>query len=235
VTTRASRKQEFILPLGNEEIRVCVSAMRRKSMRLALTREGDVDLRIPLGCPKHEVLTFVRKHEAWLLEQRREFRQQNSQKQTGVFIRGRELPWEISALDEFLVTDQAVWVPPAWSQSERENALDAWLRAAAKTEYQRMIERWWPAFAGFSAQRPTLRVKKMRSRWGSLSQKGYINLNLALMQMPEHLLELVVVHELCHLKHFDHGPGFKQLMSTCLPDWRQREKELKDFSRLLRY
>src|SRR5690606_39832156 len=78
----------------------------------------------------------------------------------------------------------------------------------------------------FASQRPQLRIKKMRTRWGSLSQRGYINLNLALMQLPEHLLELVVVHELCHLKHFDHGPGFRALMSQCLPDWRVREQQL---------
>src|SRR5690554_7982974 len=67
----------------------------------------------------------------------------------------------------------------------------------------------------------------MRTRWGSLSQRGYINLNLAFIQLPEALMELVVVHELCHLKHFDHGVGFKQLMTQCFPDWRERERALQ--------
>src|SRR5690554_5936291 len=77
------------------------------------------------------------------------------------------------------------------------------------------------------------RVKKMRTRWGSLSQRGYINLNLALIQLPEALMELVVVHELCHLKHFDHGVGFKQLMTQCLPDWRERERALQAYGHQL--
>ena len=50
------------------------------------------------------------------------------------------------------------------------------------------------------------------------------------MQLPAELIELVVVHELCHLKHFDHGTGFKSLMSEALPDWRQREKRLQQAS-----
>jgi len=41
---------------------------------------------------------------------------------------------------------------------------------------------------------------------------------------------LVVVHELCHLKHFDHGPGFRRLMTECLPDWQQRDKQLNHLS-----
>ncbi|MDK2777634.1 MAG: M48 family metallopeptidase [Pseudomonadota bacterium] len=222
-----------MLTLGDEEVAINLSAMRRKSMRLQLTAAGDVDLRIPLGAARSEVLAFVRKHEHWLLQRRREFLQRQQKKQQSVLIRGRELTIEISALDEFLITDQVVWVPQHWDAAQTEKALDNWLRSNARVDYPRMIERWWPKFSQYAAQRPVLRVKKMRTRWGSLSQRGYINLNLALMQLPESLLELVVVHELCHLRHFDHGAGFKQLMSDCLPDWRQREQQLLAFSRLL--
>lgn len=222
-----------MLTLGDEEVAINLSAMRRKSMRLQLTAAGDVDLRIPLGAARSEVLAFVRKHEHWLLQRRREFLLRQQKKQQSVLIRGRELTIETSALDEFLITDQVVWVPQHWDAAQTEKALDNWLRSNARVDYPRMIERWWPRFSQYAAQRPVLRVKKMRTRWGSLSQRGYINLNLALMQLPESLLELVVVHELCHLRHFDHGAGFKQLMSDCLPDWRQREQQLLSFSRLL--
>ncbi len=222
-----------MLTLGDEEVAIHLSAMRRKSMRLQLTAAGDVDLRIPLGAARSEVLAFVRKHEHWLLQRRREFLQRQQKKQQSVLIRGRELTIETSALDEFLITDQVVWVPQHWDGAQTEKALDNWLRSNARVDYPRMIERWWPKFSQYAQQRPVLRVKKMRTRWGSLSQRGYINLNLALMQLPESLLELVVVHELCHLRHFDHGAGFKQLMSDCLPDWRQREQQLLAFSRLL--
>ena len=222
-----------MLTLGGEEVAINLSAMRRKSMRLQLTAAGDVDLRIPLGAARSEVLAFVRKHEHWLLQRRREFLQRQQKKQQSVLIRGRELTIETSALDEFLITDQVVWVPQHWDAAQTEKSLDNWLRSNARVDYPRMIERWWPRFSQYAAQRPVLRVKKMRTRWGSLSQRGYINLNLALMQLPESLLELVVVHELCHLRHFDHGAGFKQLMSDCLPDWRQREQQLLAFSRLL--
>lgn len=46
------------------------------------------------------------------------------------------------------------------------------------------------------------------------------------MSLTPDLIELVVVHELCHLRHFDHGPGFRALMSECLPDWRERDKRI---------
>ncbi|MEE4250755.1 MAG: M48 family metallopeptidase [Alcanivoracaceae bacterium] len=38
----------------------------------------------------------------------------------------------------------------------------------------------------------------------------------------------MVIHELCHLEHMNHGPGFQALMSQCLPDWRDRKRELNE-------
>lgn len=233
MTARKSYQQQFLLTLGDEQVAVHVSAMRRKSMRLQLTPAGEVDLRIPLGIPKDQVLAFVNQHHDWLLKRRQEFRWRASARQQSLLVQGRQLPVRESALSEFIVSEQAVWVPSGWSAEQTQQALDNWLRSRARLEFSRMIERWWPAFAAFATQRPQLRIKKMRTRWGSLSQRGYINLNLALMQLPEHLLELVVVHELCHLKHFDHGPGFRSLMSQCLPDWQTREQELSQLARLL--
>lgn len=233
MTARKSYRQQFMLTLGQEEVPVLVSAMRRKSMRLQLNSRGEIDLRIPLGTAKEQVLAFVKQHHDWLVQRRSEFRQRRQARSEMLLVQGRQLPVRESALSEFMVSEQAVWVPAGWSVEQTQLALDTWLRSQAKVEFTRMIERWWPAFAHFASQRPQLRIKKMRTRWGSLSQRGYINLNLALMQLPEHLLELVVVHELCHLKHFDHGPGFRALMSQCLPDWRVREQQLSQLARLL--
>ena len=96
---------------------------------------------------------------------------------------------------------------------------------------------------GFSYGR--LAVKNNRSNWGSCSSKGNINLNLRLMQVPEHLRDYVILHELCHLRHHDHGPAFhallEQLCTDCFglqrtaasrsrfPVSRALEKELKTY------
>lgn len=222
-----------MLTLGDEQVTVRLSAMRRKSMRLQLTKDGEVDLRIPLGVSKAQVLAFVNQHQEWLLKRRAEYRLQAQQMRDTVLVFGKQLAIQESALNEFMVTDNVVWVPSGWSTEQMQQALDSWLKKRAKLEFTRMIERWWPLFDQFADKRPTLRIKKMRTRWGSLSKLGYINLNVALMQLPETLMELVVVHELCHLKHFDHGPGFKALMGQCLPDWQQRERQLQSLARLL--
>lgn len=54
------------------------------------------------------------------------------------------------------------------------------------------------------------------SNWGSCSALGNINLNMRLILLPEHLQEYVILHELCHLRHPDHGPGFHAMLDSLL-------------------
>ena len=58
----------------------------------------------------------------------------------------------------------------------------------------------------------TLRLKHNRTNWGSCSSKGNINLNISLMRVPPLLRDYVILHELCHLRHPDHGKGFHLLL-----------------------
>ncbi len=79
-----------------------------------------------------------------------------------------------------------------------QQAVERWLRQQATPLFADSIERQFGWFAGQGNARPVLRVKKMRTRWGSLSAKGYINLNMALLHYPPAALDYVVMHELCH-------------------------------------
>lgn len=59
-------------------------------------------------------------------------------------------------------------------------------------------------------------IKNNVSNWGSCSTRGNINLNMRLILLPEHLQDYVILHELCHLKHQDHGPHFHTLLDSLL-------------------
>ena len=61
-----------------------------------------------------------------------------------------------------------------------------------------------------------LRITTARKRYGSCSSKGSLCFSCYLMCCPEEAVELVVVHELCHLREMNHGPGFTRCWSdTC--------------------
>ena len=71
-----------------------------------------------------------------------------------------------------------------------------------------------------------IRITTARKRYGSCSSKGSLCFSCYLMCCPEEAVELVVVHELCHLREMNHGPGFYALLERYLPDWKERKKLL---------
>ncbi len=57
-------------------------------------------------------------------------------------------------------------------------------------------------------------IRKSKTRWGSCSSKKTINLSFYLMLLPEHLADYVLLHELCHTIHMNHGPEFWKLLDS---------------------
>jgi predicted metal-dependent hydrolase len=69
---------------------------------------------------------------------------------------------------------------------------------------------------GFEYNRVT--IKHNATNWGSCSTKANINLNLNLVRLPQALRDYIMLHELCHLRHHDHGHGFHLLLEHVLTD-----------------
>ena len=67
-------------------------------------------------------------------------------------------------------------------------------------------------------------IKNNASNWGSCSSKGNINLNMRLVLLPERLQDYVILHELCHLRHQNHGQAFHALLDSLIGG---KEKELQ--------
>lgn len=81
------------------------------------------------------------------------------------------------------------------------------------------------AHYGFSIGRITIR--NQRSRWGSCSKKGNLNFNFRIIELPEHLAEYIVVHELCHIGEFNHSGAFWDRVAETVPDWKTCRAELR--------
>ena len=76
-----------------------------------------------------------------------------------------------------------------------------------------------------------LTIKNNKSNWGSCSAKKNINLNMNLVELPQELMDYVIIHELCHLIHLNHSDKFHSLLDQlCNGKSKELSKSLRKYS-----
>lgn len=95
--------------------------------------------------------------------------------------------------------------------------LQAWMRKVITEAMRRKAKTFLPQRLGILSQQfglpyGSVKVNSSKGRWGSCSAKKDINLSLYLMLLPEHLIDYVLLHELCHTKELNHSETFWVLM-----------------------
>ena len=92
-----------------------------------------------------------------------------------------------------------------------------------------VVPRVWELVQKFGDNPRSIKITKAKKRWGSCSIDGNINLSFRLAQLPLELIDYVVIHELCHLHHFDHSRAFWGLVQKRYPNFKEARQRLKDY------
>lgn len=206
---------------------------RARRLRLTVTAQG-VRLTLPPHASDRLADAFLGEHRDWLAVQlaRRpsppELPPLLPDSCHGLPLRGETLPvhwregrWPSARLD----TDGFRLCLPENGEPHR---LRAALRELYLAEARRDLGRWLPRYLPALPRPPRqLRLRPLRSLWGSLSPDSSVSLDLALVLGRPSAFEYVLVHELCHLLHADHSPRFWREVESRWPDWRRERDYLR--------
>ena len=211
---------------------------RRRTLGLEVHRDLRVVIRAPLACPEELVNRYVARHRRWIMRQLAQLQQlppprarpRYTENEAQLF-QGRSYRLELQPQQRSKVAlaEDAIVVGGigASNSTTVESALARWYLARAKVECPRMLARCHahPRFARFPL--PLLRIRSMRTRWGTMCVQRGMTLNTVLIQAPPECMEYVIFHELCHLSYRGHGARFYQLLTAVLPDWEARKRLLE--------
>ena len=103
-----------------------------------------------------------------------------------------------------------------------------------QTLFTRLVEELTPKLACYDVEMPKVRLRRMKTRWGSCSPaRRSISLNMKLLETAPGCIEYVVLHELCHFVHPNHSKAFYALLERLMPDWKERKQALDQRERQL--
>ncbi len=144
------------------------------------------------------------------------------------------------SIDSF-VKKHKLWIEKRAAEIERRRAeadkypplTDDDIRDLAKRALSYIPKRaeHYAGMAGVKYGRITIR--NQRTRWGSCSSKGNLNFNCLLMLTPPEVIDSVVVHELCHLKHLDHSKAFYAEVRSIFPEYDKWSAWLKENGKVI--
>ncbi len=149
--------------------------------------------------------------------------------------RGRYLPLKVRnvACEDASVEwhrDRVVVTVPRRGETPVAEVLQAALRVKAREVLARRVE----ALAPLLRVRPKrLSIRDQKTRWGACTAEGTLTFNWRLLLAPPSILDYVVVHELCHLRHPHHGPSFWRLVKQVLPNFEAHRAWLNQYGPLL--
>jgi len=210
---------------------------RRRTIALIVTPEARVIVRAPLKAPAALIDDFVKKQHGWIRKKIREMKER-SQAVAHSYEEG-EIFWFLGRPYPLRIGDDAE------AGIQRTDRL--WVSRTIKPDIRRGIQRWYMAEAvreihsrcmwlsmmtGYS---PTsVRITDARQRWGSCNHQGGLNFSWRLIQVPQEIVDYVIVHELVHLRQPDHSRKFWAKVEALMPDYERRRKWLRENEQLLK-
>lgn len=220
-------------------------AAARGSLRISVTPAGEIRVAADASLPLDSIVESLRQRGRWILETRERFRAQRAHALPLRFV-GGETHFYLGRRHQLHIVDEGqgkhvrllrgkLLVPSRypWSEApdvqalraaEVRRRLDDWYRRRAAELLPQYLARQLP-FVPW-ADRPPLRLVRMKARWGSCTPQGVILLNPDLVRTPRYCIDYVILHELCHLREHRHSPFFRQLLTQVCPDWQARRAEL---------
>ena len=227
-----------------EEIPYTIQYSRRRTVGIHVTKEGNVEVRAPFGTSERTIRRIVSEKQDWI--RRTVTKVLNSGASAGApadrYFDGALFPLHGGVAELMLRetdTDDDNIVVALHPDVRRtilavrgrdltpdrvQAAVDIWGRRYAKAYLAARVEKYARRM-DISYNRLTIR--ETRTRWGSCSSEGNLNLHWKLILLSERLSDYVIVHELCHRVEMNHSKAFWAQVAAVLPDYKDRRKDLK--------
>ena len=224
----------------NSTIKYKVLYSSRKTLAISVLPDGTVTVMVPYRTSDKKITKLVNDKAAWIRKHTEKFREAASKNPKIHYsdgemhlFRGRECILRINQSAKpscsFSPGSIEIGSPRLADNDLTKRILYAGYRIEAYKVFSEALLKILEEKSSYGFRVSKLNIRTMKSRWGSCSGREVISLNTELIRLPDRFTRYVILHELCHLKHHNHGTGFYILLEELIPEWRILRKELREY------
>ena len=229
-----SKPKHNVLQLNGILIKL-IRSKKRKTLTLEVNHQG-VNVRAPYKMSEQTIMKFIRSKEKWLFKNIEnmpsapkpiEFENNSEILLFGdlykiQIISGRK-PIYIDQQNNVVIPVTKTKLP---AQSSIRNKLIRWYKNIAMQHLELRVKNY---ISKMMPQTPTpkIKVRDYKRRWGSCDHRGDLSFNWRIVMAPSSIIDYVVIHEIAHLKEFNHSPMFWGIVEQQMIDWKDQQQWLK--------
>jgi len=221
----------MIIKINNKPISVEIKYSRRRTVYLRIISQNSIEIRSPFGINNKKLLDFIMKNQVWIAD---ELNKVTINTKVRLYKDGEEFFYQgqvytlkiyIGYNDFAFINDSDNTINVKCNNSEDVKViLIKWYKAQASC-YIKERANYYQNIIGVKPEK--ISIKNQKTLWGSCSSKKNLNFNIRLIMMPDYVIDYVIVHELCHLIHFNHSKEFWKKVEEIIPNYIEVRKYLK--------
>lgn len=219
----------------------------QKAKRLIIRIKSGVQVEVvlPVWVPYQTGINFARKKKGWIIKQINKSKSAPGKnlvfdEQTNFRTRWHELiiSNEVRENINIYINSSSVKVRYPSSLAINDHKVQKAIRYGITETLRLEAKEYLPDRIKSLAEKHGFRYKRLffknqKTLWGSCSSANNININIHIMRLPQHLLDYILIHELVHTVHKNHGKDFWKSVDQCVGNGKVLAKELKAYSILL--
>lgn len=230
--------QKIEICWGERKVTAELTLTTRRALRIDVRPTGEVMVFAPVGEQLDEIQTRVQRKGAWIFAQIDTIDKRPKPTPERRYISGethlllgRQYRLSIEGSeDPHVRIDGGRMVIAARAPEDQAHCrrlLQSFYRLKAREVLRQRFAIVLEPFVRRGLRRPPLVIRPMAKRWGSYTAGGRVLLNVDLVRASPRLIDYVVCHELAHAFFPDHGDGWRELLTTMMPDWEARKEVLE--------
>ncbi len=207
---------------------------KRKTICLRVRDDGTAEMAVPFHIPSAELRPYAEKYAAKIAAlQQKKLAQLHCREAFRLDygfrlqVLGKEILLLSKEGNRAEYSDTAYYVPPSMSAEQIKHAVIRLYRLHAKNYISRRVA----ALSERMGAHPiSVKINAATSRWASCSAKNTLNFSWFLMMAEPETVDYVIIHELCHMRYFNHSSAFWNEVARYCPDYARHKQYLKQLA-----